>query len=111
MKQNKVEFTSFNDGICSIYSEDEEGNKKYKYERLGFSVRSLGYKRYFAAKAAQVKTDRVIRIPNIKGIDNHDIVEIKGEGKYYIEFIQTIFKSNPISLDLTLSELEIFRGD
>lgn len=112
MKQIKMkDFTSFNDGICSIYSEDEEGHKKYKYERLGFTERTLGYKRYFTAKAAQVKTSAVIRIPRIKGIDNHDILEIRGIGKYDIELIQNVSDSNPLSLDLTLRELEIFRGD
>lgn len=109
LMNKKMEFTSFNDGICSIYYEDEEGKKLYKHKRLGFTERVLGYKRYFTAKAAQVKTSAVIRIPNIKGIDTHDTLEIKGIGKYDIELIQNIYDSNPPSLDLTLRELEIFK--
>lgn len=110
LNNKKIEFISFNDGVCSIYSEDQEGNKVDKYKRIGFTERVLGYKRHFAAKAAQVKTNAVIRIPCIKGIDTHDTLEIKGIGKYDIELIQNIFDSNPPSLDLTLRQLEIFQG-
>ncbi|SKA99790.1 hypothetical protein SAMN05443428_13812 [Caloramator quimbayensis] len=104
-----IEFISFSDGICDIYSIDEEGNITYKFRGLGFANRVLGFKRYFTAAANQVKTDRVIRIPNVYGIDNHDIVEIRGNGKYDIELIQNIFDSNPQCIDLTLRQLEVIR--
>lgn len=108
IKTKSIEFESFNDGICSIYTEDEEGNKIYKYKRIGFTKRVLGFNRYFAAKAVQVKTDTVIRIPQIKGIDNNDSVVISGFGRYTIELIQEINTTNPKSLDLTLNQLEMF---
>lgn len=108
LKANNIEFVSFSDGVCDIYYEDNEGNKEYKYNSLGFTNRVLGYNRYFTAKANQVKVNAVIRIPKVNGIDTHDEIEIRGVGRYSIELIQEIFESNPPCLDLTLKQLEIF---
>jgi hypothetical protein len=106
--KRKIEFISFSDGVCDIYEETEEGEKKYKYRSLGYTERTLGYKRYFAAKAAQVQTNAVIRIPEVKGINSHDTLVINGIGRYDIELIQRVNDSNPICLDLTLRQLEMF---
>lgn len=103
-----IEFISFSDGICDIYAEDEEGTREYKYSNLGFSNRVLGFKRYYAAAAAQVQTNAVIRIPQVPGVDNHDTLEIKGVGKYDVELVQLIYETNPPSIDLTLRQLEMF---
>lgn len=104
-----TEFISFSDGICDIYSEDDEGAKSYKYRGLGFSNRVLGFKRYFTAKAEQVQINSVIRIPQVSGLDNHDVLVISGLGTYDIELIQFIYDSNPPSIDLTLRQLEVFK--
>jgi len=103
-----IEFQSYKDGVCKIYSEDEEGNKNIKYPNLGFDNRVLGYNRHFAAKAVQVQANAVIRIPKLPGIDMHDILEIPNLGKYDIELAQNIKDSNPPSIDLTLRQLEMF---
>lgn len=108
IKMDNIEFVSFSDGICDIYTTDEEGNRVDKYLNLGFNNRVLGFRRYFTAAANQVKTDRVIRIPQVPGLDNHDTVEIKGIGKYSVELVQSIFDTNPPSIDLTLRQLEMF---
>lgn len=105
IKSNNIEFISFSDGICNIYSEDEEGNRVYKHKSLCFSNKILGYKRYFAARTAKVQTDMVIKVPNIGEIDNYDILSIDGIGCYSIEMIQVISTSNPPSKDLTLRKL------
>ena len=99
VKRN-IEFVSFSDGVCDIYEETEEGEKNYKYRSLRYTERTLGYKRYFAAKAAQVQANAVIRIPEVKGINNHDTL--------LIELIQKVSDSNPRCLDLTLRQLEMF---
>ena len=109
IKLDNIEFVSFSDGICDIYTEDEEEIKTYKYRNLYFSDRVLGFKRAYAAAAAQVKINAVIRIPKVPGIDNHDTVEIKDKGKYNIEMIQVINDTNPPSIDLTLRQLEMSR--
>lgn len=108
IKIPNIEFSCFKDGLCDIYTEDEEGNKSYKVRGLGFENRVLGFGRHYAAKAVQVRTDAVIRIPKLPGIDSHDTLEITNLGKYDIELIQDILDSNPLSLDLTLRQLEMF---
>ena len=111
IKVNGIEFTSFSDGICDIYTEDEEGNKTYKYTNIAFEKRTLGYARHFAAKAVQTKVNTVIRIPSLSNIDDHDTIEIRGFGSYEIEIIQEILDSNPITLQLTLKQLEMFKNE
>lgn len=110
IKIPNIDFISFSDGICDIYSENEEEEKIYKYRSIGFSNKILGLKRYYAAKSAQVQINAVISIPNIPGIDNHDIVIMNGIGRYSIEMIQPKFDTNPDSIDLTLKQLEMFGG-
>lgn len=108
IKTPNIEFISFSDGICNIYSEDDAGNKIPKYEALGFSNKTLGFNRYYAGKAANVEINRVIKIPDIPNIDNHDMVEINGVGKFFIELVQFKDDTNPLSKDLTLRQLEAF---
>ena len=103
----KHEFQAFKDGICDIYAEDEEGQKTYKYTGLNFDKRVLGFNRHYAAKAVQVQTDMIIRIPLVSNINNYDLLTIKGIGKFSIEFVQDKYECNPPSLDLTLRQLEV----
>lgn len=109
IKVPNIEFTSFSDGICDIYYEDQDGNPIYKYKDIGFEERILGFSRHYAARVAQVETNAVIRIPILPGIYLHDILEIRGLGKYDIELAQNIKDNNPPSIDLTLRQLEIFK--
>ena len=98
-----VEFVAFNDGVCNIYYEDEEGAKAVKYTSLGFSNRILGFKRYYEAAANQIDINRVIRIPQVGNIDNYDFVEIDLV-KYGVKMVQQIYDTNPPSIDLTLDK-------
>lgn len=104
----EIEFVSFGDGRCRIWGPDAQS---IKYDNLGFTNRVLGYKRSFAAAAAQVQTDRVIRIHQVPGVDNHDVVEIVGDGRYLVELVQQIYDSNPPSQDLTLRRWEMYGHD
>lgn len=106
--KTEIEFVAFNDGVCDIYALDEAGERTDKYTGLGFAKQVLGFKRHFAAAAVQTQINRVIRIPQISGIDNHDTVEIQGVGKFDIEMIQEIDDTNPPCIDLTLRQLEMF---
>lgn len=103
IKNDNIEFISFNDGICNIYAEDENGDRVDKYKKLGFSNRVLGFKRYFEAAANQININRVIRIPKLKNIDNYDYVEIDAV-KYGVKMVQEIYDTNPPSIDLTLDK-------
>lgn len=101
IKPDNIEFISFSDGVCNIYSEDDEGNKTYKYKGLGFSNRVLGFKRFYAAAASQTDINKVIRIPQLKGITTYDHVEINGD-IFDIKMVQAIYDTNPPCIDLTL---------
>jgi len=98
-----TEFISFSDGVCDIYTEDEDGSRTDKYKSLGFSNRVLGFKRYFEAAANQIDVNRVIRIPQVPGIDNYNYVGI-GTAKYGIKLVQEIYDTNPLCIDLTLDK-------
>lgn len=109
IKTDNIEFESFNDGICDIYTEDDEGKKNYKYKHLGYSDRTLGYNRVFAAKAVQEQINAVIRIPLLINVNEHDIVKIENIGRFEIQLAQVKLETNPQSIDLTLKQLEMFK--
>jgi len=102
--KTNIEFQAYKDGICNIYSENEDGDKVYKHKNLAFDDRVMGFKRAYAAKSVQSDINRVIRIPLLNGIDNFDVVEILSN-TYYIDLVQQIFDSNPSSIDLTLKKV------
>ncbi|MBV4447748.1 hypothetical protein KM799_14180 [Clostridium tyrobutyricum] len=106
IKMDNVEFVSFSDGICNIYTTDEDDNRIDKYKSLGYTNRVLGYGRVFAAKAVQIQTNGVIRVPQLNDINIHDLLEIPNMSKYEIVLVQNIFDTNPLSMDLTLRQLE-----
>lgn len=101
IKVPNIEFQVFNDGVCDIYYEEDE-HKDFKYKRLGFNERVLGFKRYFAAASAKVEIKKIIRIPYLENIDDYDTIEIEKE-KYEIKLIQAKYDTNPKCLELTLN--------
>ena len=102
IKTDNIEFVSFSDGVCNIYSVDDEGKRMAnKYTNLSFSNRVLGFNRFFSAAANQMAITKIIRIPQLNNIDTYDLVEI-GDVSYNIKLIQNIYESNPLSMDLTL---------
>ncbi|PKM75922.1 MAG: hypothetical protein CVU90_15185 [Firmicutes bacterium HGW-Firmicutes-15] len=97
----------YNDGVCEIYRLDENDERVVKHTGIRFQKRILGFKRFYAAQAAQTDIARVIRIPHIIGIDAHDYVEITGEGIYEVIQSQDILDFTPNPIDLTLRQLEM----
>lgn len=107
IKTGNIEFTTFSDGICNIFTLDEDGTRvANKHTNLGFDNRVLGFKRYFEASARQIEINRVIRIPQLAGIDNYDYVEIDSV-IYGVKMVQKIYDTNPPSMDLTLDKARI----
>lgn len=100
IKIGNIEFATFNDGVCNIFTTDENE------ERLPNKYISLGFKRYFEASARQIDINRVIRIPQLGNIDNFDFVEIDGV-IYGVKMVQPIYGTNPLSTDLTLDKARI----
>jgi hypothetical protein len=102
-----IEFSTFNDGICNIFTLDENGIRvANKYTSLGFGNRVLGFKRYFEASARKIDINRVIRIPQLGNIDNYDYVEIDSV-IYGVKMVQPIYDTNPLSMDITLDKARI----
>jgi len=102
-----TEFISFNDGVCNIFALNENSVRMAdKFSNLGFSKRVLGFKRYFDAAARAIEINRVIRIPQLSGIDNYDFVEIDNV-LYGVKMVQEIYDTNPPSIDLTLDKARI----
>ena len=107
IKTGNIEFSTFNDGVCNIFTTDEDGERiADKHSNLGFENRILGFKRYFEASARQIEINRVIRIPQLGNIDNHDYVEIDNV-IYGVKMVQPIWDTNPLSMDLTLDKARI----
>lgn len=105
--KTNTEFITFNDGICNIFTTNEDGERVAdKYSNLGFENRVLGFKRYFEASARQIDINRVIRIPLLPVIDNYDFAEIDNI-IYGIKMVQPIYDTNPLSMDLTLDKARI----
>lgn len=103
IKTDNIDFVSFSDGVCDIYTIDENEKKIYKYENLGFDDLILGYKRFWAAAANQIKVNKVIKIPRLNKIDTYDKVTINGID-YDIKLVQYKPDTNPPSIDLTLQQ-------
>lgn len=97
----------YNDGLCEIFQLDDNDERVIKHTGIRFQKRTLGFKRFYAAQAAQTDISRIIRIPNISHIDAHDYVEIFGEGIYEILQAQDIIDFIPNPIDLTLRKLEM----
>jgi hypothetical protein len=99
-----IEFVSFNDGQCNIFTNDYNDERlPNKYSNLCFSNRVLGFKRFFEASARQIDINRVIRIPQLPGIDTYDYAEINGV-TYGVKMVQEIYDTNPPCIDLTLDK-------
>ncbi len=107
MQSNKP-LPVYNDGVCEVYTYDNQ-ERILKVSSLRFANRTLGYKRFYAAQAAQNEITRVIRIPFVSGIDMHDYVDIQDEGTYTVEQSQVIMEFTPPCIDLSLRFLEMNR--
>ena len=107
IKIGNIEFASFTDGVCDIYTTDYEDEKlPNKYTSLAFSNRVLGFKRYFDAAARQIDVNRVIRIPQVPGITTYDYVVINTV-TYGVKMVQEIYDTNPLTIDLTLDKARV----
>lgn len=105
-------FQKFNDGIVEIYSVEniaEKGDRpkeglKIK-KRLRFEYQTIGVKRNFEAKQAQVKLTELICVPLHRDISPQDIVVLCGR-QYSIEQAQHDKETLPPITKLSLTKLE-----
>jgi hypothetical protein len=102
---------TFNDGLVKIYSVSntaaagempkEELTLK---ETLRFHDRTVGFSRFYAAKQASEKVDKLIRCPLVSSVSATDQAVI-GTEQYQITLVQYPEDVKPDSMDLTLERL------
>lgn len=103
--QTPTEFLTFNDGMCDIYNVD--GNTLTdKVVTLCFGNRTVGMKRFYAARAATTQIDRLIHVPQRQDITAIQSVVIE-KVRYKIEQIQQLNDTNPRGTLLTLHEIGV----
>lgn len=111
MAVKSSDFLSFNDGICEIYSVENNADpgdrpeekliQKYK---LRFQYHSVGMSRFFEALQTKVKISNVIYCPFREDVNDQDVAIIEGR-QYRIEHKQRK-DTRPISMLLSLSDIE-----
>jgi hypothetical protein len=98
-----TEFLTFNDGYCDIF--EVKGNQLgEKKMTLCYGDRTVGMKRYFAARTATVEINRLIHVPRQLSITAKDNVMI-GTARYKIEQVQHLNDTNPPATVLTLRQI------
>jgi hypothetical protein len=101
--QTPTEFLTFNNGQCDIYT--VKGNQLAdKKMSLCFGDRTVGIKRFYAARAATTEINRVIQVPRQLSITPKDNVII-GSDRYKIEQLQQLYDANPPATVISLSKI------
>ena len=104
----------FNDGVVNIFSVGniaEPGNMPkdgltHKVGPLHYEERTVGMNRFWTAMQAQVKVERLLRVPRINSVSSQDVaIPIDGE-QYKIIQIQYPKDVEPPCMDLSLERLE-----
>lgn len=102
MEQRQLQ--TFNDGICFIYSTNDDRQPSDVLYKLRFNEKVVGFNRYFTAMAQQKVVNRVIRVPQRRTITEDQVVMIDNE-IYEIIQVQHINDTLPAVTDLTLKRL------
>jgi hypothetical protein len=100
-----TEFETFNSGICEIWK-TERNRPKEKLCSLHYGEQATTYRRYFSARAAQVRIDKTIHVPKRSGLEYGQRVKLGGEW-YTTEQVQPLDGTNPPVCVLSLRKLEV----
>lgn len=105
----KTDEVTFNDGVLAVCECKENKITRTKAQRIRFGEKTVGVTRFFRAKVASDKIDRLIRLPKNPLIVRGDILLIENE-QYKI--IQMQPKDTcPPSLDLSIERLVVLKKD
>jgi hypothetical protein len=106
-----IDFLTFNDGIVDIYETDEDDVIiRNSVNQFRFGNRTVGVKRYYAARQNDIELDLVIHIHKNLEIDSQNAAVIN-KTRYKIEQIQQMPDTNPPCTVLSLSQRGLFRGE
>lgn len=104
-------FETFGDGLLTVCEAEERNLIRTKIEHVRFGNRTVGVSRFWQARTAGNKVDKLLSIPldlGIKTVDVNDIVILEsenGSGQYGILQIQQKFDAEPPVLYLSLEKL------
>lgn len=101
---------TFNDGVVKIFSvrnvaePGDAPKKKLSYkQRLRYTERIVGIKRFWTAKQAQAEIDLLLRVPKLRNISTQDIA-IPNDGEQY-KIVHIQFPEGKNVMDLSLERL------
>jgi len=103
---------TFNDGVCTIYTQRDTAKPGYKPKpelekkaALRFEEQRMGLNRYYMGRQVNVEVERVLRVPLPplpQAPTPQDVLSVDGETFYQIYFVQTVPGVRPPCVDLTL---------
>lgn len=104
---------TFNDGLCVIYSikniaqpgEKPKDGLAFKAGPLRYDERTVGVTRFWAAKQADARIDRLIRTHRIEGVTTHDVAVLNNGDQYTIEHLQHPQDVEPKCMNLSLQRI------
>lgn len=103
----------FNSGVVDIYRVTDAGEPGYapvprleRRVRLHYEELRMGLIRFYGAKQAQVKVEKVLRVPRRPEVSPQDVAVTQDGKQYRIELVQLAAGVYPPSLDLTLGTVE-----
>lgn len=109
------QFENFGDGLLTICDADERKITRTKMEHIRFGNRTVGVQRFWQAKTAGNKVDRLVSVPlPVAGLDlvsTNDVVIIETEKvensshQYAIKQVQPKYDAEPPALYLSLEKL------
>lgn len=95
----------FNDGICDLYSINDDDSMTVIQAGLRFADKTVGSARFFAAKDHQHSADRMIRIPWDTEIPANTVIVI-GSAQYDVIQVQKILDTFPHCRQLTIEAIK-----
>ena len=114
-KVKNRQFETFEDGLLTICDTDERKLTQNKMEHIRFGNRTAGVQRYWQAKTAGNKVDRLLSVPlsvlKVITIETQDVVIVETDkiansvNQYQIIQVQPKYDTQPPALYLSLEKV------
>lgn len=113
-RPNKQVSQIFNDGMVTICRIEDAAQPGYAPEpeivenkyNLRYEEQRVGVTRYYSARQAQIRIDKVIRVQKVNNISTQDAAILQNGEKYRIDQVQIVPDVYPPCLDLSLIAFE-----
>lgn len=104
---------TYNSGCLTVYAVTDGAAPGYaprpvltERVRLRYEERALGLTRYYAAMQANIRVERVVRVPRRPEVSPQDVAVTEDGRQYRIDLVQAVQDVWPPSMDLTLTKTE-----